>query len=138
MVIQEIKKIESSTKKLREFGFVVGGVFAALGIIFLWRGKAHYPYFLAPGVFLGLLGAVAPGVLKPLQKGWMTLAILMGWVMTRVLLSALFYLVLTPIGLILRLTGKDLLDLRFPAQDPSFWKLSPKDTRAPSDYEKQF
>lgn len=138
MVIEEIKKIESTPKKLREFGFVVGGVFAVLGTVFLLRGKAHFPYFLYPGVALVLLGVLAPGTLKPLQKAWMALAVLMGWVMTRLLLSVLFFLILTPIGLFLRITGKDLLDLRFPAKDPSCWKPCPKDTRAPADYEKQF
>ena len=138
MVIGEIKKIDSSIKKLREFGWVVGGVFAALGVILLWRGRAHYPYFLYPGVVLVIVGAVAPGILKPLQKVWMSLAVLMGWVMTRVLLSVLFYLTLTPISLFLKITGKDLLNLRFPSNDPSYWKVCPKHTRTPSDYEKQY
>lgn len=138
MVIAEIKKIDSSVKKLREFGLVVGGVFAALGLLFLWRGKAHFPYFLYPGLALVVCGAVAPGILRLLQKAWMTLAVLMGWVMTRVILSVLFFLVVTPIAMILRITGKDLLDLRFPSQDASCWKMCPKNEQGPAAYEKQY
>lgn len=138
MVIEEIKKIESSPKKLREFGFLVGGVLCVLGILLWWRGRGSYPYFFLPGILLVAAGAVSPSVLKPFQKAWMSLAILMGWVMTRVLLSVLFYLTLTPIGLILRLTGKDLLDQKLEPEKQSYWKIRPQTPRTPSDYEKQF
>ncbi len=137
-IIDEIKKIDSGKEKLREFGFVVGGVSAALGVVLGWRGRAHYPYFLYPGLVLVLLGAVVPAVLKPLQKAWMSLAVLMGWVMTRVLLSVLFFIAVTPIALFLRITGKDLLNLRFPSKDPSYWKACPEKPHNPGDYEKQF
>jgi hypothetical protein len=138
MVIEEIKKIESSSKKLREFGLVVGGVLCAVGGLLFWRGRWNFPYFLVPGIFLVITGAVIPSILKPVQKAWMTLAILMGWVMTRVLLSVLFYLAVTPIGLIMRLMGKDLLDQRLEPKRQSYWKIRPQTPRLPSDYEKQY
>ncbi|MFA7254771.1 MAG: SxtJ family membrane protein [Candidatus Omnitrophota bacterium] len=138
MVIAEIKKIESSPRKLREFGFVVGGVLCALGILLWWRGRGSYPYFFLPGITLVTIGSIVPIALKPFQKAWMTFAVLMGWVMTRVLLSALFYLAITPIGLILRLTGKDLLDQKLEPKKQSYWKVRPEILRVPSDYERQF
>ncbi len=138
MILEEIKKIESSPKKLREFGLVVGGVLCALGILLWWRGRGSWPYFLAPGTLLVITGAIIPVILKPLQKAWMTLAILMGWVMTRVLLSTLFYLAITPIGLILRLTGKDLLDQKLEPKKQSYWKIRHQPPRIPADYEKQY
>ena len=137
-IFDEIKKIDSSKKKLREFGLVVGGVFAALGLLFLWRGKAHAFYFLYPGVALVVLGVVFPGILKPLQRIWMSFAVLMGWVMTRVILSLLFYLTITPIALILKMAGKDLLNCKLDPQQKSYWHLRPPDTHQPSDYERQF
>ncbi|MFH0986162.1 MAG: SxtJ family membrane protein [Candidatus Omnitrophota bacterium] len=137
-IVKEIRNIESSKKKLREFGLLVGGVLCALGILLFWRGKGHFLYFLAPGTFLVVAGVVIPSILKPFQKAWMTLAVLMGWVMTRVILSALFYFAITPIGLILRLTGKDLLDQRLEPKKNSYWKIRPKASRMASDYEKQF
>ena len=138
MILDEIKKIESSPKKLREFGFVVGGFLCAIGILSFWRGRGSFPYFLAPGIILVITGAVKPSILKPVQKAWMTLAILMGWVMTRVFLSVLFYLAITPVGLLLRLMGKDLLDEKLEPQKQSYWKLRPQTPRVPTDYEKQF
>ncbi len=138
MIIDEIKKIESTKKKLREFGFLVGGVMCVLGILLWRRGRGSFPYFLVPGIFLVITGALIPSILKPIQKAWMTFAILMGWVMTRVLLSVLFYLTLTPLGFILRLTGKDLLDQRLDPKKNSYWKIRSQTPRIPSDYERQF
>lgn len=138
MVIEEIKRIDSRQKKLREFGFVVGGVLTALGV-FLWlRGKTTFPYFLLPGIFLIVIGAVFPLALKPFQKAWMTLAVLMGWVMTRVLMTLLFFLAITPISLILRITGRDLLDTKLDVHAKSYWKIRPPISQTPSDYERQF
>jgi len=138
MVINEIKKIESSPKKLREFGLVVGGVLCALAGLLWWRGRGSYPYFLIPGLILLITGTTLPRVLKPIHKVWMTLAILMGWVMTRVILSVLFYLAIAPIGLFLRLTGKDLLDQRLEPQKHSYWKVRSQSQHTPSDCEKQY
>lgn len=138
MILDEIKNIKSTPKKLREFGLLVGSVFCLVAGLFWWRGRPPYSYFLTPGLVLVVLGAVWPAVLKPLQKVWMTLAVLMGWFMTRVLLSALFYLAITPLGLILRLTGKDLLDQRLEPEKQSFWKPRSPVPRVPADYEKQF
>lgn len=138
MVIEEIKKIDSSVKKLREFAYVVGGVLIGLGVLLWWRGKAHFPYFLAPGLILVCAGVLFPQGLKPLQKAWMTLALLMGWVMTRALLTILFFLAVTPISLCLRLIGKDLLDLRLRREETSYWKPRSRGHGAPSDYERQF
>lgn len=138
MVISEIKKIDSSRKKLKEFGISVGAVLVVLGDWILWRGKNVSLGFILAGGVLAVLGLALPAALKPLQKLWMTLAILMGWVMTRLILSILFFLVLTPISFLLRLTGKDILDIAIKPQEDTYWKFRPKKAVPPSDYEKQF
>jgi len=138
MILDEIKNIDSSAKKLREFAFVVGGVLCVTGSLFLWKGRDAYPWLLFPGLALVITGAVFPGVLKPLQKAWMALAILIGWVMGRVLLSILFFLVLTPLGVTLRLMGKDLLGLRRDPSKKSYWNIRAQDLQTPSDPERQY
>ncbi len=133
--LSDIRTIKSGDRELRSFGHVVGGVFFALGVFFLWKGKAHAPYFLWPGAALAILGFVAPRALRPVQKAWMALALAMGWVMTRVLLGALFYLILTPIGLITRMTGKDFMGTK--GSPPSYW--TPRPSRADMKrYEEQY
>lgn len=138
MIIEEIRNIKSGKRELRKFGIIVGIVLGLLGGLFLWRGRDYYSYFLILSVALLLLGLVVPILLRPIHKVWMTLAILMGWLMTRVILSVLFYLVVTPIGLLARLFGKDFLDTEFEKSGNSYW--IPKGTAKfeRSDYEKQF
>lgn len=135
--IEEVRNIKSGKKELRSFGFTVGGVFALLGIILLWRGKETGWVFIVGGSPLLALGALKPSLLKPLQKAWMTLAMAMGWVMTRVILTVVFYLVLTPIGLLVKLSGKDLLDLKFELSSSSYWRRREKGAQQ-TDCEKQF
>ena len=95
------------------------------------RGAASPPIFL----FLGL---VTPSLLKPIQKVWMSLAIVIGWFVTRVILTVLFYLVVTPIGLVAKLSGKRFLDINFDRGVDSYW--IPRETTKfnKRSYENQF
>ena len=68
----------------------------------------------------------------------MTFAVILGLVMTRVILSIVFYLILTPIGLITRLFGKDFLDLLNKSNTESYWNNRNSDFELNQDYEKQF
>lgn len=122
-LLDEIKKIKSTTKELREFGFVVGGALLVITGISYWRhGTWHWP-LAAAGAVLALLGLVWPRILMPLQKVWMTLALAMGWVMSRVILSLLFFVIVTPIALILRAQGKRFLERGATASMESYWNL---------------
>ena len=138
MIIEEIKNIKSGKTDLRKFGLTVGIALALLGLLVLWRGKGYYLYLFIPSAALLLFGLIAPGVLKPVQKAWMTLAVLLGWCMTRVILGILFYLVVTPIGILTRLLGKDFLHLKADADAGSYWTPKINKPSEKSDYEKQF
>lgn len=138
MVVQDIKNIRSGKKDLRKFGLTIGIALGIFGGLFLWRGKEHYDIlFYIAGAFI-LLGLVAPIILKPIQKVWMTLAIILGWVMTRVILCILFYVIVTPIGLISRLFGRGFLDLKFDENARTYWVPKQSSRIDKSDYEKQF
>ena len=137
-MLDEILAIKSSKKELREFGLTIGIILCLLGGIVLWRGKPAYPYlFLIGGIFI-IAGIVIPFILKPLQKAWMTFSIILGFFMSRVILTVLFYLVLTPIGLLMRLLGKDILDQKIDKNKTSYWHardVKPKETKS---YENQY
>ena len=62
----------------------------------------------------------------------------MGWVMTRVILTILFFTVLTPLGFIAKLFGKNFLDLKLDKEQNSYWEIREKKEIKPIDYEKQF
>ena len=138
MILNEIKNIKSGKKELREFGVTIGIVFGLLGAFFWWRGKEHYFYFLTVSSVLIVCGLLIPIVLKPLQKVWMALAIVIGSVMTKVILCVLFYFILTPLGLTAKLLGKQFLDLQIDKTKKSHWNYRIIKEFNPSDYEKQF
>jgi len=142
MLIEDIKKIKSEKSDLRKFGLSVGIVLGLLGVLFWWRGKDFYSYFLFVSLILISLGLIAPAALKPFQKTWMRVAVIMGWFMTRLILSVLFYAVITPIGLIAKVSGKEFLDKKFDKlankNITSYWIHRRETTFDKSRYEKQF
>ena len=138
MLLQEIKNIKSGKAELRKFGITLGIVFGLLGGLFLWREKPYYFSLFILSVFFLFFGLVLPWLLKPIHKIWMTVALVLGSIMTRVILSVLFYLVITPLGLISKLSGKDFLDLKFDRSASSYWIVRNKTTFEKANYEKQF
>ncbi len=126
MLKDEIRNIPCADKDLRSFGRVLGIFCAIVGGLSLWKQGAHWPVWLGAAALLLGLGTLWPRALRPFQKVWMTLALLMGWVMTRVLLGLVFFLVLTPIGLLTRLCGKDFMHRRFDLAGSSYWIARPK------------
>lgn len=141
----ELKALELSKKKLRSFGLLVGGVFLLISawIFFSQRNElsetSNYTFayiFLIVGGILFLFGVLSPLLLKTPYKIWMGLAIAMGWVVSRVLIMILFYIVVTPISLIAKLSGKKFLDLKFRDNKSSYWVIKPKDAKI--DYKKMY
>ncbi|MBW1712650.1 MAG: hypothetical protein JRJ59_05850 [Deltaproteobacteria bacterium] len=121
-IAAEIKALSPNKKDLRNLGLVFLVVLGAIGGFLVWRGRPAGPYFLAAALVLGLWGLFWPGRFKPVYKIWLGLAIVLGFFFSRILLTLLYYLVVTPIGLIMRLFGKDFLDLKMGDRD-SYWHL---------------
>lgn len=126
------------TKKLRQFGILTGTVWGILSFL-LWKKKENmvYLYLLFFSSFLLIAGIVAPKTLGPIYKVWTRLTHAMGEVVTRMILGLIFFLVVTPLGLILRLLGKDFLDLKKNANRTTYW-VSKEQGFARSNYESQF
>ena len=138
MLLDEIKNIKSDNRQLRNFGLSVGGVLLVLGALMLWYANPKAMYLLGSGGALVGLGLIAPVVLLPLQKIWMTLAVIIGWVMTRVILALLYYIVLTLIGLVARLIGKQFLELKWERNQHTYWNYRANRDFDRQVYEKQF
>ena len=121
----------------REFGLIVGGVFVLLGMWWLYRGKfATAAYVLsAAGSALVLCGLVFPRLLTVPRRLWIKLAEALSYVSSRIILAIVFFLVLTPIGLVKRAMGWDPLQRRSGSGD-TFWKPYPE--RNPRHYEKMY
>ena len=137
-MFEELKNIKSGKKHLREFGLTVGVVLIVLGGIAMWRGRPAALYLMTAGAIFGALGLTVPVVLKPLQKIWMGLGIVLGFFVSRVVLSILFYGIITPIGLVMKLFGKDVLDQCIDRSRVSYWHERMPDARPKESYENQY
>ena len=128
-----------SLRAEREFGLVVGGVFVLLGGWWLYRGKfTNAAHIVLPlGSALILLGLIWPRALALPNKAWMLLAEALSFVTTRVILGLVFFLIVTPIGVVKRLSGWDPLNRRA-ARSTSYWRPYSERQRNSRHYEKMF
>jgi hypothetical protein len=138
MIREELKLIKEDKRSLRNFGLTVGSVLLVIGITLYLLDKSSFIYFGGIGIILILFGLALPNVLRPINKVWMTLAIILGWFMSRVILIILFYLIITPIGFLLKIFRKDPLKLKWDNSITSYWEERDKKVSEKIDYERQF
>ncbi len=137
-ILEDIVKIRSTRKELREFGFTIGVALIVLAGLALWRGKSSSACLFISGLIFTGFGAALPAVLKPLQKAWMAFSVVIGFFMSRVVLAALFYGIMTPLGLLTKCLGKDILDQRISKGRASYWRERPVGKKAKESYENQY
>jgi len=122
--LNSIKKTEISCttiSELKKFGFVLSAVVCILGIIFSFKHKTIYVWPFVLGAIFFVMNLIYPIYLKPIRFILMRISFAIGWVNTKVLLFLTFYLVITPIGLIMRIFGKDLLNQKIERNKSSYW-----------------
>ena len=115
------RTIETKRTSDRAFGCTVGGVFILLGIL---RSVIVHRWLVWPlvlGLLLIGLGIVRPSLLRPFNKVWTALGLLFSKVMNPIVTAILFFFVVAPMGLILRLFGKDLLQLSWKKDLKTYW-----------------
>jgi hypothetical protein len=121
----------------RSFGLSVGGVLLAIAALLAWRGRVTRAEIVGViGAVLVVGGAFAPKLLKWPSDLWWAFAMALGWVNARVLLSVLFFLILSPLGLLWRLTGRDPLSLRRSSYPG--WTPYPERLRRREHFERMF
>ena len=97
-----------TVKQLRDFGLLVGGIFGLIGLWpLVWRQQSPRTWALTLAVLLVLPALAAPRVLAPVYRAWMLLGEGLAWINTRIILGVVFYGVVTPIGLVMRMFGHD-------------------------------
>lgn len=138
MIAEEIKNIELNEKEFGKFGLTVGIVLVIISLILLYFDKQIYRYFSIAGGLLVISGIVLPKALKYPYKAWMILAVVLGFIMSRLILTILFYLIVTPIGFIAKLFGKDFIDLKLEKERSSYWNIRQLKEYSKIDTERQF
>jgi polyferredoxin len=122
----------------RRFGFFFSAVFALAAAYFWYRGNST---FLS--VFGGLLGAtflttlIKPGLLLPFNKLWMGIGYVIGRIVSPIVLGVIFFILMTPMGVIQRLFGRDELRLK-PQDQASHWKVRDPAGPEPASFKQQF
>ncbi len=137
-MIEEIKNIKSTKSDFRKFGITIGVFLMVVAGFLFWKDRESFEILLIPGLVLCILGFTIPVVLKPVYWVWMVFATILGWVMTRVILSLLFYVVITPIGVLSRMFGNQFLDLKWDTSKDSYWNSRTTKQQNNEDYERQF
>ncbi len=95
-------------KELRQFGLIVGGVFSVIGVWpVVFRGESLRLWAMVLGSVLVVLGAIVPQSLMQVHQGWMKIGHVLGAINTRIILGIIYYLLITPMGIVMRLMGKD-------------------------------
>ena len=127
----------TTNKELRSFGLLVGGIFAVIGFWpLLLRGDDYRPWALVLAALLIGPALVFPTSLKPIHKLWMKLGHALGWINTRIILGAIFFGVVTPMGLIRRVLRKDSMGRR-PRPDLDSYR-QPRSARPASHMTRQY
>lgn len=138
MLKEELKHIDASEKSVKKTGITVGVVLILISFILWWFGKNSFVYFsLIGGVFI-ILSYIAVPLLRPFHKLWIGLSLVLGFVMSRIILTILFYLVVTPIGLLAKLVGKKFMPLGFDKTAKTYWEKRERTVKEKIDYERQF
>lgn len=124
--------------ELRWFGAILLAVFGIVGGVVLWQAGS----LRAAAILWGagaLLTALYYGVARlrlPLYRAWMGVVLPIGWAVSQLLLGAIYFGILTPIGLVMRLFRRDALRLRLEPDAPTYWTEHDAD-RDPARYLRQ-
>lgn len=122
----------------RRFGVTLGAALSGAGAWFAWVGYPTSSLVLAgTGVLLIVLAAVAPGRLRTLQRAWLGLADTLARVVTGVVLATIFFGLVTPLGIALRLFGRDPLR-RHARGATTYWVPYPARQQDVRHYEKMY
>ncbi len=108
-----------------KFSLMLGVILNIVGALRLYHGASFTWPLMGIGAACAIFGIVVPRIMRPVYKGGMFVADKISWVMTRLVLTVLFFLVFLPYGLIFRITRKDLLDRHLHPERESYW--NPKD-----------
>ena len=106
----------------RSFGLTFALVFALLAALAAWRDWRVGPvWFSAACLAFGLAGFLRPSVLAPLNQAWLRFGLVLHRIMTPLILGIMYFLIFTPMGVLMRAFGKDFLRLKRDPKAISYW-----------------
>jgi hypothetical protein len=131
-------EINASKKEVKKFGITFGILCIAVAAYSLYHKGTAWQWLSIGSAFFFLTGLFGYSVLRPIYIWWMKFAFALGWINTRILLGLFFYLIVTPVAMVMRLLGKDIIDKKFDRTATSYWKKREKLAFDPARYERLF
>ncbi len=125
----EINTAEITKSDLRKFGFIMGGMIALIfGLIFPWIGdKTSETWPIWPFIIMSVfwtIALVAPQILRPVNDIWLKIGNILGFINTRIILGLMFFVMIFPIGLLLKIFGKDSMDRKLDKDAKTYRKIT--------------
>jgi hypothetical protein len=124
-------------RDLRSFGLLTGAIWALIGVLpWVFRRDPVRLWAIGLAALLAGFGLLWPAALRYPYRGWMALGHALGWINSRILLSLVFYLVVTPMGFVMRLSGRDPMRRGFDRKAASY--RIPREPRPGEHMRRQF
>ena len=111
----------------RSFGILFFIVFLALGLWPLTKGNEINVYLTSISLVFLVLGLFNSKILSPLSKAWIKLGEILGKIIAPIVMALVYFIILTPVSLLVRVFGKDLIGLKFKKNQNTYWIKRKKD-----------
>ena len=105
----------------RSFGLLFFIVFIAVGLWPIIKGEEANIYLILISLFFLIFGLINSKILSPFNKAWVKFGEILGLIIAPIIMALIYFIILTPISLILRMFGKDLLGLKFMKKQDTYW-----------------
>ncbi len=142
------REVELQTGTDRSFGLTIGGILIAIAGIRgvgswslsnpMWSLDTLGALLLSAGVILVTLATAVPSTLSGLNRAWMKFGLLLSKVVTPIVMGLIFFTTVTPIGYLMRLLGKDLLNIKSDPDAKSYWIVRTPPGPTPDSIKNQF
>ena len=105
----------------RSFGLLFFIVFIVVGLWPVIKGEVANIYLILISLFFLIFGLINSNILSPFNKAWIKLGEILGLIIAPIIMALVYFIILTPISLIVRMLGKDLLGLKFLKKQDTYW-----------------
>ena len=110
-----------SNSSNRSFGLLFFIVFMVVGLWPTIKGETANIYLILISLFFLIFGLINSKILSPFNKAWIKLGEILGLIIAPIIMALVYFIILTPISLIVRMLGKDLLGLKFLKKQDTYW-----------------
>ena len=116
-----------SKENNKGFGILFFIVFLLVGLWPLLKGDSPRIYFFPIAILFLILGLINSKILTPLNRSWIKFGELLGTIIAPIVMGLVYFIVLTPLSFLIRITGKDLLNVKFSNKVKTYWIKRSKD-----------